>query len=418
MIQPTALLLAMLGAADPAPGVAIRAGNLFTARRKQPVIHNGVILISEGRILEVGSASEVSIPEGFESIDATDHWVVPGFVECHNHTAGSLSDLNDGVYGTNPGLRTEDLVAPDNPLIRQARTAGVSTLLLIPGSGNNISGFGTLVKSFGSTQDEVTIRAPGSLKIAQGDNPKRYWYRQERSFMNWSMRDTMRRARDYHEAWRAFESGQSDQRPRFNPALDGFRGLFDREFPVSIHTQRYQLVVKSIQMWHDEFDLWTVLDHSTMDGFPAAPLAVERNLDIIVGPRQLHFESKDRKVHGCAAEWWERGVTEVGINTDAPVIPEFELPYQATMAVHYGLPDLVALYALTIVPAHALGIQQRCGSLEPGKDADLSIWNGHPLDPTSRCERLYVNGKLAHDTGRLSTEVKVSVEEELRVLQN
>lgn len=213
--------------------------------------------------------------------------------------------------------------------------------------------------------------------------------------MNFSLRHQLSKARRYVEAWDEYEAGRGP-RPRFEPGLEDFKPLFHREIPASVHTQRYQLVMKSILMLHDEFGLWTMLDHSTMSGFLAAPLAVERDLDVIVGPRQLHFSPEDRKIHGCAAEWWERGVRKVGINTDAPVIPERELPYQAAMAVHFGLPKLAALFGLTLVPAVALGLEDRVGSLAPGKDADIGIWSGNPLDPASRCDGLLVNGQPAY----------------------
>ena len=163
---------------------AIRSKKVVTVDEANTVHHHGVILVKNGKIEKLGSAREIEIPDGYEVVDATDLWAVPGLVDCHNHIAGSLSDLNDGVYLSNPGLRTLDAVEPENQNVKNGIAGGVTTVLLIPGSGNNISGFGTIAKLAGRTPDEVVLRYPGSLKIAQSGNPERYWYGVRRSFMN------------------------------------------------------------------------------------------------------------------------------------------------------------------------------------------------------------------------------------------
>ena len=132
-------------------------------------------------------------------IDASDKWLVPGLVDAHNHTAGSLMDLNDMVYLTNPGLRTLETITPQNKLIKEARSGGVTSVLLIPGSGTNMSGFGTIAKTGGRTVDEVVRRSPGSLKIAQAGNPEWYWFGVGRSYMNYNTRQTLQKAKAYHE---------------------------------------------------------------------------------------------------------------------------------------------------------------------------------------------------------------------------
>ena len=367
--------------------IAVRGGKLFLAADDRNVLDGGVLVVEEGRITKVGSSRDTMISSTTEVVDASGRWVVPGFVDCHNHTAGDLGDLNDMIYQTNPGLRTLDVVVPDSADMEASRSGGVTCVLLIPGSGTNMSGFGTVVKTSGRTQEEVVIRFPGSLKIAQGDNPKRYWFRVERTMMNYTLRDALTKGSEY----------ANDEDRVHDPRMEMYRGLFARQFPVSVHTQRYQLVMKSIQMLHDEFGLWTVLDHSTMSGFYAAPLAVERDIFTIVGPRQFHFDANERRFFGCAAEWSHRGVQKIGINTDSPVVPQESLKTQAAMACHFGLDSLVALRGLTIVPARALGVGDRCGSLEVGKDADFGIWSGNPLDPRSRLERLYIEGRLVYE---------------------
>lgn len=381
-----------------APGYAILCGKIVTAAEDNRVINNGVLLLEGGKIKALGRQGEVEIPEGFAVVERPELWAVPGLVEAHNHIAGSLWDLNDGVYLNNPGLRTLDVVEPGNENSRNGLAGGVTSALLIPGSGNNMSGFGTLVKLAGESLDEVLIRYPGSLKIAQAGNPERYWWGVRRSFMNWNTRQTLLRARAYHESWELFEAGRGEK-PRIDPAFEDFRGLFRREFPNSVHTQIYQVVLKTITMLNDELDLWTMLDHSTFDGYELGQITAKRGMYVINGPRQLNFEREDRKIYGNASEWIRRGdgKQKLGINTDSPVIPQEELSYQCAMAVHFGMPKEHGVAAVTRIPAQGMGIYDRVGSLEAGKDGDVGLWTGDPIDPSSACLVVFVNGQVAYD---------------------
>ncbi|MCH7994607.1 MAG: hypothetical protein IIB57_09195, partial [Planctomycetes bacterium] len=306
--------------------VAIRAGKVLTMDAGDTVINNAVVLVKEGKIEHIGPA-DTKIPAGYRVINAQDKWVFPGIIDAHNHTAGSLMDLNDMVYLSNPGLRTLETILPDNERIKGARAGGVTTVLLIPGSGTNMSGFGTIAKTAGKTVDEVVVRSPGSLKIAQAGNPEWYWYGVGRSFMNYNTRQTLEKARAYHEAWEAYEKGAVADSPAFDPIFDEFRGLFRGEFPVSVHTQMYQVLMTTVDMLATKMKIKTVLDHCTFDAFKVAPLVLKTDAFTINGPRQYWFDRSQRKMHGNAARWWQGGVHKLGINTDAPVVPQRELSY-------------------------------------------------------------------------------------------
>lgn len=376
--------------------VAIRAGKVLTMDAGDTVINNAVVLVKEGKIEHIGPA-DTKIPAGYRVINAQDKWVFPGIIDAHNHTAGSLMDLNDMVYLSNPGLRTLETILPDNELIKGARAGGVTTVLLIPGSGTNMSGFGTIAKTAGKTVDEVVVRSPGSLKIAQAGNPEWYWYGVGRSFMNYNTRQTLEKARAYHEAWEAYEKGAVADAPPFDPIFDEFRGLFRGEFPVSVHTQMYQVLMTTVDMLATKMKIKTVLDHCTFDAFKVAPLVLKTDAFTINGPRQYWFDRSQRKMHGNAARWWQGGVHKLGINTDAPVVPQRELSYQAAMACWYGWLPYPALAGVTRVPAASLMIDDRVGSLEVGKVADFGIWTGDPLDPRSSCVMTFVRGELVYD---------------------
>jgi len=390
-----------MGAAASADDVtAFRVGKVVTMDADDRVINNAVVVIEGSRIVAVGRQRDVEIPDGATIVDMPQSWLVPGLVELHNHTAGSLGDLNDLVYLTNPGLRTLETVVPESNNVKRARAAGVTSALLIPGSGTNLTGFGTIVKFAGETVDEMVMRSPGSLKIAQAGNPERYWYGVGRTMMNYNTRRTMEQARDYHLAWKSWENGEGGDKPDFNPIFDEFRGLFEREFIASVHTQAYQVVMTTLDMLADRLGLHTVIAHGTFDAWKTAPLVLElgeENVQAIVGPRAYFLDRTQRKIHGIAARWWQGGLRELGINTDAPVIPQEELTYQAAMGVFFGWEPYAALRGVTIVPARSLLIADRVGSIEVGKDADFGIWTGDPIDPRSHTQITVINGEVAYD---------------------
>ena len=372
------------------------------------VIYDGVILTRNKKIRAIGSAREVSIPADHEVIDLGDAWIVPGLVDLHFHIASRSFDLNDSVHATNPEFRTLDLIELDHPQVKNALAGGVTTVLYIPGSGSNSGGFGTLTKLHG-TPDEALVRFPGSLKIAQAGNPERRAgdLGVTRMGMNQGLRSMLERGRDYYRAWEAFDAG-TGPKPDPRPDLEYLRGLFRHEYPVTVHTQIYQVVLQTLRQLRTEFDLWTVIDHGTFDGFRLSQDARERGVAVCNGPRQYHFDSRTGQFIGCADAWqrggqhgWLETVLGVGpngiaINTDSPVVAQEELSLQCAMAVRLGLPWETGIRAVTINPARFIGAADRIGSLEVGKDADFAAWSGDPLDPRSHVKTTIVNGRIAY----------------------
>lgn len=384
--------------ASHATDLAFRVAKVVVMDEADTVINDAIVLVSGGKIKAVGKARDVEIPAGYVRIEQPECWLSPGLVDCHNHTAGSLGDLNDMVYLTNPGLDTRATVEPNNELMKDARRGGVTTCMLIPGSGTNMSGFGTVAKTGGDTPDEVIVRSPGSLKIAQAGNPEWYFGGVGRSFMNWNTRQTLQKALRYHLAWESHEKDPGKPAPAYDPIFDGFRPLFRREMPVTVHTQIYQVVLSTVEMLGREFKLWVVLDHSEFDAWKLASLVLEQDLWVINGPRVYHYDRTTRRMVGLCSSWWKNGIRKMGVNTDAPVIPESSLSLQAAMGCWYGWQPYPALCGLTKVPAKALGVYSRTGSIEPGKDADFGVWTGNPVDPRSACLITVVNGRIVYDS--------------------
>lgn len=385
---------------DGAP-IALKVAKILTCSDNPDVpafIADGVILMRDGKIEAIGSVREIEIPADYQVIEHPDGFAMPGLVEAHSHVGGT-SDLNEMVYPTNPELRNWDQIIPHNDQMKVAIAGGITTICFIPGSGTNMGGFGTLMKTGPGTLNEVIIKAPGVLKIAQAGNPERGTGEvgSGRMGMNYVIRQELKEGQLYHRQWEAFEQGKAPE-PKFNLRLENFRPLFRREIPVAVHTQQYQVVMATIRMLHDEFNLKILIDHGTFDAFHLGEELAKREIPVMAGPRAFLLDRDLGQVRGIVDEYEKRGVQVLGVNTDAPVIPQEELAFQATMAVRYGWSDERAIRGVTIEVAKALMIEDRVGSLDVGKDADVVVATGSLIDPRNYVNQVFINGKSIYDT--------------------
>jgi imidazolonepropionase-like amidohydrolase len=406
-------------------GLALKAAKaVVTGADGEGVIDNVVVLVHDGRIQALGPARTTKVPEGWEVVDCGKNWLMPGLIELHNHTASGnalmVNDLNDSVYLANPGLRASAGVTPDNLLLRRGVAAGVTTVLFIPGSGSNMGGQGVLLKIGHDEYEDMELRNPGSLKLAQAGNPEGFTVGVARSFMNWNTRNTFLRGKAYHEAWKAYEEG-TGPKPEKDIQFEVFRDLFSKKTQVSTHTQIFQVVLMTVTMVRMELGLDVYIDHGSFDGYKTAKLAAEQGVPAILGPREVartlvgRFAGidTDGKMVGMAAAYQEAGHTMIGFNTDCIddggiqlTPPQEELPLQAGMGVRYGMDNsrMAGLRGLTFVPAKAAGIDDRVGSLAVGKDADIVVISGDPLDPRNSVRFVLQDGERVYDAteeGRL-----------------
>ncbi|MEM7517508.1 MAG: hypothetical protein AAF368_11380, partial [Planctomycetota bacterium] len=332
--------LAPLGRAQkPVPaavGRVLTAAKVLTAANDEGLpqaINGGCVVIGANGLIEaIGRVGEITTPEGYEEIDLGELWLAPGMVDLHSHIAGTF-DINDTVYQVNPGLRVAASVIPGNGALRRALAAGVTTILFIPGSGSNIGGQGVLLKTGLPTFEEMRLRDPGSLKVAQGDNPTRWGYGMRRGMMNFNIRTTFRRGLAYAKAWEKFEAGEAQEKPERDINLDIFRKLRAGETQISTHTQYYQLVMMSILLLKGEFGFPAYVDHGSFDSYRTSPLALEHDVPAILGPRAIMWPrpprfDTDGQAHGPAWGYQKGGLKDIGFNTDAPVLPQEELPLQ------------------------------------------------------------------------------------------
>jgi imidazolonepropionase-like amidohydrolase len=393
-------LIAALSLAAAAPAraasepVAVRVGRLLTMDDADTVFAPGMVISEGGKLTYVGPP--IAVPEGVRLLDWPAAWAAPGMVDLHTHVhTGGWGDLNDMVLSVNPELRAACTVRPSNQRLQLACAAGVTTLFAIPGSGTNISGFGVLYKSKLDARYEETVLAdPGGMKVAQDSNPQRRAgdFGLSRAAMGWILEDVTRRAQA------ALDLGLRD------PALANLMRVLRRELPVLIHTAGSEGVVNSARMWRRTFDTRSVVSHGSFDGWKAARAVADLGMPVNHGPRTIdYFSSRNGRINGSSAEYVAAGVQLFSLNTDSGVIPQEEFFLQGSMSARYGGDARLMLRALTTHPAKAFGIDQRVGSLEVGKDADLALRTGDPLDPRSIVELVLIEGEVEYDRRRDGT---------------
>jgi imidazolonepropionase-like amidohydrolase len=363
-------------------------------------IERGTVLIDAGRITAVGGP-DLRVPADATVVPAEGSYVLPGFIDAHTHLGvreegeGSAGDdVNEMSEPNTAHVRAIDAVNPADAGFRDAIGGGVLAVNINPGSGNPIGGQTVAVKCWGRTADEMALREPSGLKSALGENPKRvYGGRQQMPMSRLGtaavIRDAFTNARNYMERWTLREEGKPLDR---DLKMEALARVLRREIPWRQHCHRADDVATGLRI-AAEFGYDLVIDHGT-EAHLLADILATRGVPVIIGPlltARTKVELRNRSLAnpGLLAA---AGVT-IAITTDHPVVPIYLLIHQAALAVKEGLDRDTALRSVTINPARISGIDDRLGSIEPGKDADLCIWSGDPLDLTSRVQRAFIGGR-------------------------
>ena len=369
-----------------------------------PAIDNGFVAIREGKISKVGPMEECPADWKGETLDARGGHILPGFVDAHCHL-GMFGDAmgfegDDGNEATDPctpHLRAIDGVNPMDRCFRDARLAGVTTVLTGPGSANPISGQFVAMKTAGRWLDDMVIKAPAAMKLALGENPKlTYHERHEGPITRMAtaavIRENLAKAVEYRDKLERAAADPDEEKPEFDAKLEALLPVVRRELPVHIHAHRADDIATGIRICK-EFGLEYVIVHGTEGHLIANELARE-GARVITGPclgdrskPELANMSLETPVLLAMA-----GV-KIAICTDHPETPVQYLPLCAAMAVKGGLPADAALAAITIWAAEIGGVAHRVGSLTPGKDGDVVVMSGHPLNWLSRVSAVVVDGR-------------------------
>lgn len=368
-------------------GHAILCGKVLACDDNDQIFSPGLVVTRNGKIAYVGPVREV--PAGYERLEWPSAYATPGMVDLHSHVqSGGFGDVNDMVMPVNPEYRSSAALRPSNRLIKLACAGGVTTVFGIPGSGTSMSGFGILYKTkTDATFEECVLRNPGGVKVAQAYNPERRAgdLGQTRAGLAWLLEDVNEKAIG------ANREGRND------PALANLQKVNQQKLPVLIHCAGSDSFPAAARMWKERYDTQCVLSHGCFDAHATAPYVVGTGAPINAGPRTMDYNStRDGKITGTAAVYLKAGAKNLSLNTDAPVMPQEELFLQGSMSARLGADSYQMLRAVTIHPARSFGIAHRVGSLEPGKDADIVLSSGEPLDPRSRVELVLIDGKIQY----------------------
>jgi imidazolonepropionase-like amidohydrolase len=272
----------------------------------------------------------------------------------------------------------------------------------MPGSGTNLAGFTVVIKLHGSTPEQMILKEIGAMKVSNAFNPERRGgdLGLTRMGMSWMLRHILAAAKTYAESWQRFERGHTTEKPDYRPEWEKMRKALNGEVPVIVHTCRAWGVMQAMRAFSDAHGLTVIPTHTPWGGYLVGHEARRRdNVHINIGPRLLSTEYADRfdqGVRGMGSEYARRGVGNLSINTDAPVLSQEELSYQAAISARFGLDEVLAMKAITINSARALGIDDRVGSLRVGKDADLVIKRGSLLEVTTPVDLVLINGEVAY----------------------
>lgn len=374
---------------------------------KNGLVHDAVhrdaykadILLADGKIAAIGSG--LTAPADAAVFDADGLEVYPGFVDAHTHIG--LDGYGIGYEGCDynemndiwtPQLRAIDGINPRDPSLGDARRAGVTCVCTGPGSANVLGGTFLAMKTVGDRVDNMVVRDPVAMKCAFGENPKRC-YRDKCDSTRMStaafLRGALMQARDYGARKQA-ANGDVTKMPAYNQKLEALLPVLAREIPLKAHAHQANDIFTALRIAR-EFNLRLTLEHVTEGHLIVDELAKEKDVPMAVGP-SLTFASKFELQN---KSWATPGVLakagcHVSIITDNSVIPQQYLPLCAGMAIKAGMDPFDALKAITLNPAEHIGVADRVGSLEVGKDADVVITAGSPFEVMTPVKAVFIDG--------------------------
>lgn len=375
----------------------IRGGLIHDAVHRGAYIAD--ILLAGGKIAGIGT--DLTAPADAEIFDADGLDVYPGFVDAHTHIG--LDGYGIGYEGCDynemndiwtPQLRAIDGINPRDPSLAIARKAGVTCVCTGPGSANVLGGTFLAMKTVGDRIDNMIVKDPVAMKCAFGENPKRC-YRDKCDSTRMStavfLRGALMQAKDYGARKQA-ANGDVTKMPAYNQKLEALLPVLAGEIPLKAHAHQANDIFTALRIAH-EFGLRITLEHVTEGHLIVDELAKEKDVPMAVGPSLTHaskFELQNKS-------WATPGVLakagcHVSIITDNSVIPQQYLPLCAGMAVKAGMDEFDALKAITINPAEHIGVADRVGSLEVGKDADVVVTAGCPFEVMTETRAVFIDG--------------------------
>ncbi len=358
------------------------------------------ILIEDGKIIKIAK----SIDEDCEIIDALGRMVTPGLMDPHCHIGlweqgigFEGADGNEATDPSTPHMRAIDAIYPLDESFDDAIKNGVTAVAAGPGSANVIGGTFTVLKTYGTNVKDMIVKEEVAMKMALGENPKKFYNTKNitpstRMGSAAIMRSELRKAKDYYEKMKA--ATEIKDKPTFDPKLDSLARVFDGMI-VKIHAHRTDDIQTAIRI-ATEFNLNYTIEHATEAHLMVEDL-IRDNVKVIIGPtwgNKSKYELRNKS--WVTAGILEKAGIEFAIMTDAPVVPISETRIQTGIMIREGLSELQAIKAMTINAAKLNGVQDRLGSIEVGKDADIVIWNGNPFEIMTKPAYVFIDGIIRH----------------------
>lgn len=408
-----------------APWTIIRNTTLWTST-DAGVIEDGDMLIRHGKIVEVGR--NLAAPNGATVVDATDRHVTPGLIDAHSHTAIS-GENHEGGNVVTAEVRIGDVIdATDIDIYRQL-AGGLTTANVLHSSGNPIGGQSQVIKlRWGERAEGFKFEgAPSGVKFALGENVVQTYmpgpssrYPMSRMGVREIILDTFARAQAYGRTWDDYRAGRSDLPPRRDLRLEAVAEILTGERRIHVHAYRQDEMLMFIRLM-EQLRLPNVTFHHALEAYKVAPELAR--IDAGVSTFSDWWAYKLETMDGIpqnGALMHAAGVL-VSFNSDSTELAR-RLNTEAAKAVKYGgVPPDEALKLVTLNPALQLGIAERVGSLEPGKDADFVIWSGSPLSTYTQAEQTWIDGRryfsLAEDAlmrGELAAARAALIQKALR----
>ncbi len=379
-------------------------------------IENGALLVDGGKIVAIGasagpsasptSVSGVPIPPDIQVVDAGGGYVLPGFVDAHAHLGlwgewygWAGQDGNESSSANTAEVRAIDAIYPEHTSFKDAVSGGVTTAQTTPGSGNALGGEMLVLKTngHGRVVDQMVVRNPSGMKAALGENPKRFHglvqHRAPSTRMGTAaiIRQAFYKAQDYQRKLAAAKDDPT-KLPDTDLQMLNLIKVLNHEMPLRIHAHRADDIVTAVRL-AEEFAVDYSIEHCT-DGAAVAEFLGSRHAKVNLGP-SLGSRGKveTRALSFTNAAVLQAAGCHVSIITDHPFVAIQYLVACAALSCAAGLPEEEALKAVTINPAITVGVGDRVGSLEVGKDADFVIWRGHPFKVRSKVEKVFIEGR-------------------------
>jgi len=368
-------------------------------------LESGNVVIENSKIIAVAEHINMTTKEDDIIIDAKGLWVLPGLIDAHCHIGlieeriGIQSeDSNEATNPITPYLRAADGINPFDDAFDNAIQAGITSVMVGPGSSNVVGGQFVFIKTYGRDIGEMTVLEPAAMKVSFGENTKKAYKKLNIAPTTRMAIASMLREELFHAVFykkskeRASKNGEDFE---LNYKLEPWLAVLNKDIPLKAHVHRTDDIQTAIRI-AKEFNVNITLDHCT-EGHIIPKEIKDSGFSAIVGPclafrDKIECRNSDFKTAGVLTK---EGV-KVAITTDHPVSLIQHLSICAGLAVKKGLDLMEGLKAITINPAQICGVSSRVGSIEVGKDADIAIFTGNPMEISTHTVYTIINGEIVY----------------------